>query len=151
VYKITRAFKICLAISLICAPAISSAHDPNSVITGNQLIATCNNKEYQEHSALWTTCLTYVYALNEGWTYGSLAAIAFDHKTDIVRKTFSEARIIKLSNTILGFCTPDNVTNEQSALVVTKYLQDHPEKLNEEDGSLVLDAFRAAWPCPSEK
>jgi hypothetical protein len=47
----------------------------------------------------------------------------------------------------LSYCIPNAVTREQKALVVAKYLRDHPEKLNVDDVSLVDYAFKAAWPC----
>lgn len=44
-------------------------------------------------------------------------------------------------------CLPDNSTHGQAALVVKKYLSDHPEKLHLNANKLVLDAIEEAFPC----
>ena len=46
------------------------------------------------------------------------------------------------------FCMPSKVNNGQKAKVIVKYLNDHPEKLLEIDGGIVLMAFMDAFPCP---
>lgn len=56
----------------------------------------------------------------------------------------------KLSTTVpeaLRACFPDKVTNEQSAQIVVKYLQDNPEKLNASYLPLVVAALSDAYPC----
>jgi hypothetical protein len=45
------------------------------------------------------------------------------------------------------FCHPDGVTRDQSARVVVKYLQSHPESLHLDFRDLAIAAFRRAWPC----
>jgi hypothetical protein len=47
-------------------------------------------------------------------------------------------------------CPPKNgsVTYAQMALIVSKYLNDHPEKLNNDPEYLILDALYGAFPCP---
>ena len=45
------------------------------------------------------------------------------------------------------FCNPPNIENKQLVAIVTKYLNDHPEKLHMDDGKLVVDAFIDAFPC----
>ena len=44
-------------------------------------------------------------------------------------------------------CAPANVTQKEKALVVDKYLFDHPEKLHEPSFVNVLDALLKAYPC----
>lgn len=46
-----------------------------------------------------------------------------------------------------GICTPSGVTIAQGIRVVIKYIDDRPERLNENFKTLVLEALRAAWPC----
>lgn len=56
----------------------------------------------------------------------------------------------KLSTTVpeaLRVCFPRQVTNEQSAQIVLKYLQNHPEKLNISYLPLVVAALSDAYPC----
>jgi pantothenate kinase type III len=44
-------------------------------------------------------------------------------------------------------CRPVKSTHSQAALVVQKYLADHPEKLHINADELVLDALQQAFPC----
>jgi hypothetical protein len=47
-------------------------------------------------------------------------------------------------------CLPKDgsVTYTQMALIVSKYLNDHPEILNNDPEYLILDALYKAFPCP---
>lgn len=59
---------------------------------------------------------------------------------------FIYAQIVDPDST--GVCVPDKgYTVGQGVRVLTKYLEDHPEKLNVEVSLLALDAFRKAFPC----
>jgi hypothetical protein len=44
-------------------------------------------------------------------------------------------------------CLPDKSTHAQAALVVQKYLSDHPEKLHENAEELVIESLQEAFPC----
>jgi hypothetical protein len=44
-------------------------------------------------------------------------------------------------------CAPASATLEQYADVVSKYLEDHPERLHLQAGMLVIEALNRAWPC----
>jgi hypothetical protein len=44
-------------------------------------------------------------------------------------------------------CTGQNVTHRQEVRVVVKYLQDHPEELDQIGGRLVEKASAQAFPC----
>jgi hypothetical protein len=46
-------------------------------------------------------------------------------------------------------CAPAAVTIGQSALVVVRYMQQHPETLHLPLSILVQTALRQTWPCPS--
>lgn len=46
--------------------------------------------------------------------------------------------------------TDSGVTNGQLALVVSKYLDDHPDRLNNAPVYLVLDALSEAFPCRAQ-
>jgi hypothetical protein len=45
------------------------------------------------------------------------------------------------------WCFPDGVTNEQTMLVVQKYLRDYPEELHKFAVILTVDALVDAFPC----
>jgi len=45
------------------------------------------------------------------------------------------------------YCLPPDVAAEQEIGVVVRYLQSHPERLQEEGRTLALDALHEAFPC----
>lgn len=47
------------------------------------------------------------------------------------------------------FC-PQNITSDQAANVVSKYLNEHPELWSESAASLVKAALAKEWPCNKE-
>jgi hypothetical protein len=49
-----------------------------------------------------------------------------------------------------SICAPDNSTRGQAMLVVGKYLENHPEQLNENLIGLVQRALVEEWPCPAQ-
>jgi hypothetical protein len=55
--------------------------------------------------------------------------------------------LMQLGPTALGFCPPSSSTNYQGVRVVLKFVEDKPERLNEEFVGLAIDALRQAWPC----
>lgn len=52
----------------------------------------------------------------------------------------------------IGICNPDKrsypIPSDQGVRVVLKYLENHPEKLGEDDIVLVIRALQKAFPCP---
>jgi hypothetical protein len=44
-------------------------------------------------------------------------------------------------------CPSDGVTRKQTALVVSKYMEEHPETLNWRYSLLIATALMDAWPC----
>lgn len=49
--------------------------------------------------------------------------------------------------TDLRFCPPNSVTPKEYTSVLVKYLNAHPEQLDQTLITLTLKAFTAAWPC----
>jgi hypothetical protein len=50
----------------------------------------------------------------------------------------------------IRFCPPPRgVTLRNNAKIVVKYLDDHPEQMNNDFTLLVVSAFDQAWPCPN--
>ena len=47
------------------------------------------------------------------------------------------------------FCLPANSTREEQLAMVIQYLEDHPERLQEDFFVLALQAFQETWPCPA--
>ena len=46
-----------------------------------------------------------------------------------------------------GICPPASATKGQAIRVVVKYIDDRPERQNEDFRALAREALRAAWPC----
>jgi hypothetical protein len=57
------------------------------------------------------------------------------------------ATAISLYTGIAIYCEPPGVTLQQRVLITEKYLNSHPEVINQEASSLVLVAMREAFPC----
>jgi hypothetical protein len=55
--------------------------------------------------------------------------------------------LMQLGPTTLNICPPPSSTNYQGIRVVLKFIDDKPERLNEEFVGLAIDALRKAWPC----
>jgi hypothetical protein len=49
----------------------------------------------------------------------------------------------------IRFCPPPRVAMEQNVKIVVKYLDDHPEQMNDDFTLLVVRAFNQVWPCPN--
>lgn len=47
----------------------------------------------------------------------------------------------------ISVCPPPSSTNYQGVRVVLKFIDDKPERLNDEFVALAIDALRKAWPC----
>jgi hypothetical protein len=58
-------------------------------------------------------------------------------ETGAIRKEFTDS---------IG-CPPKEMTYDQAADVVRKYLKDHPEELHLRAVILINKAMRHAWPC----
>ncbi|MCL6306945.1 Rap1a/Tai family immunity protein [Pseudomonas syringae] len=63
-----------------------------------------------------------------------------------VTDTLKTAHIV--SPDAVSVCIPiDGFTMGQAARILLKYLDDHPETLNENSSTLAMKAFRKAYPC----
>ena len=45
------------------------------------------------------------------------------------------------------FCNPPSVKDRELRSIVVKYMNDHPEKLHMDQAELVVEAYKAAFPC----
>lgn len=137
------------AAALICLCALSSqfapayaAVPPNAVeLTGNWLSGSCNTKDSAQQDASWGICVTIVNSFVEGINAGT-AWVAYKRKhASVVTYTGLHP------SDGLKFCLPEEATANQVALVVTKYLDDHPEYLDRPYWALIINALQGAWPC----
>jgi hypothetical protein len=76
-----------------------------------------------------------------GYIYGFVAG--FDAMAMAEGKTYEEYLTLKRTY----ICFPDGNTLGQDARVLVKFLNDHPERLHEDEGGLVFAAFMNAFPC----
>ena len=114
-----------IAVALVAVGMPMAAH----AITGNEMLANCEaalKRPIPANQMVQSgVCMGYVMGIGAGFTY---AQIANPEKTAI--------------------CMPEKgYTFGQGARVLTKYLNDHPERLNYDVSLLALDAFRIAFPC----
>lgn len=98
-------------------------------VTGNDMLDSCRAflKDPMPSGQIFQAgmCAGYVIGIADGFIYAQIANPA-------------SVRV----------CIPDEgYTVGQGARVLTKYLEDHPEKSNLGVSLIALDAFRAAFPC----
>jgi hypothetical protein len=94
---------------------------------GNDFLKFC-----ERNKAGSNACTFYIV----GWRDAFYAATIFRYGTKKIEQ-----------NPKMGICIPDGVQREQMKKVLLKYLRDHPEKLHETTGLLVLKAMHEAFPC----
>jgi len=139
--KILSCLFMAAAISSVCLPIASKADDTVSG-TGNELITECNDKNSQAVSLLWEYCIGFVNGVAEGVNFAGLYIMTLENNK------ITAKQLVNGMNSAFRFCLPYNITRGQQALVVSKYLHDHPEILNQDSMTLVINAFQNAWPCP---
>lgn len=96
---------------------------------GNWLQSNCAEyvKDNPSDGVKVGACIGYVTGFVEGWDLNGFASNG------------------------LRLCFPNGVTNEQLVKIVYKYLNDHPERLHMEAGTLVLMILDDTFPCDSGK
>lgn len=103
---------------------------------GNDLLTNCNAAltaaDHKETSSEDTTIL-----IRGSFCLGLMQGI----------KHLNRVYELKLKQDAL-FCLPESdISNEQAARIIVKYLKDHPEKLHLPDSFLAITAFINAYPC----
>jgi hypothetical protein len=73
-------------------------------------------------------------AMIQGFCLGAIAGVSF-------------LAAASTKNTQYPICVPENAPRGQVVSVVVRYLQTHPERLNDDFLWLVMNAQREAWPC----
>ena len=102
-----------------------STPDENSMLQGCGYTAM---EEAKMSPQQWTdalTCIAYIRGIIEGYTVANAQLMSKHRK----------------------LCVPDEVKPRQEALVIHKYLQEHPEKLHEPEAILAIEALQKAFPC----
>ena len=129
---------VLLTLACCCWSQTSNRDDGNTLLTecGSALRfadAGFKGTDSDRLSAKW--CLGYL----DGFVGG------FKAMEMVASKTYEE--YLRMSKTYV--CFPEHSTLGQDMRVVVKFLQDHPERLHEDEEFLVFKAFQAAYPCES--
>ena len=108
------------AVLLVATLMTSTAAYSSDGMTGNELLTLCQSDLAVEH----TFC--------SGYVDGALGAFV------VASVAYKSPRLV---------CVPEGVTVGQSAKVVERYLEAHPENLHFGARVLVFAALMATWPC----
>lgn len=87
------------------------------------------------------------YYADLGWCMGFIEGISQVELRDAVVIANANKNNNPDLKKYLDYCSPKNATLEQDMRIITKYLKDHPEKLNAPGAVLVIEALRQAFPC----
>jgi len=124
-----RFFLFAFAMSFLLSPQLARCQ-----ATGIELLEECKDVEKYPHATQQQAikashCLGYINGLTDtiGWWNAD-----------------NRHRHVKVSP--LG-CLSHTASMQEFAMVVVKYLEDHPNKLHEEYGLLVTLALHDAYPC----
>ena len=102
------------------AVMLLSAQSKANFLTGSELLEMCESSNVSEQNV----CAGFVIAIHDY------------HNTMVYKTTFPPF-----------FCTPDGGRSSQLVKVVTKYLNEHPERLHEAASELAHDALFVTFPC----
>jgi len=67
--------------------------------------------------------------------------------TELQKQGFCGGTIDALVWSNLGVCAPEGVSLVEGVKVVVKYIDDRPQRQNENFKALALEALQTAWPC----
>jgi hypothetical protein len=118
-----RAFLRLLLFSLIASPGTVHAVDVSS---GNSMEPGCR-----------------LVTGDQPWS-GEVKALDAGKCVGVVATLLAVSRDLQ---PYAAFCQPQGVTVSQGIKVLLKYLDEHPDQLNEPMMYLAISAFREAWPC----
>lgn len=122
---------IAIMVSLIGArPAIAQA--PNGQVSGSQLQEMCKDilKDTQKDQFQAGRCMGFVRAVLES----EQVFVLLTSRNSNYEQIF--------------YCAPRGVTEGQVLQVVAKFLNNHPERLQQWAVTLILHAMHDAFPCP---
>ncbi len=128
----------------LCFVSPSYADDSSIDGTGNQLSIFCDSKYQDSDRIAWTGCITYIDGVLNGIYVAGAYQWAVDNLKKVKPKPYDPNIYLAF---LFNICLPDGVTREQRALVVSKFLKDNPQILQQASAALVTDALANAWPC----
>ena len=135
--------------SLILCSLFASVAKADDVTdgTGNQLVKFCDASNKASSSSTWFGCMMFV----DGVITGAYTVYLYEYNNlPAANQATTHFNPDEIVRRLYHVCMPDGVPREQRALVVAKYLQDHPGELNRPSAVLVVHALIDAWPCPNK-
>ncbi|WP_445730622.1 Rap1a/Tai family immunity protein [Methylocystis sp. IM2] len=119
-----KRYAVFLSLAILGTPDAEAEEDFNS---GNSYLEPCRKAALAEHIRA-----DIFEAMKIGYCMGTVETI------------------LSVSPSV-GVCAPKGATNSQAIRVVTRYLDQHPEKTNEDFRFLTRDALTEAWPCRNRR
>jgi hypothetical protein len=112
----------CVPLLILLSGGIAQAQPANALShrTGNDILLGCQDVVANRETIPGVVCLTTVVA------------------TRMLAKYLVES---------MRSCPPVDATHGQVVRLATKYMEDHPDKLQEDHQALILLALREKWPC----
>jgi len=110
----------------LCNAAIKCDDDPKA----------CDSEQFAGRGA----CHAYV----RGFLSGLAAALA--HVTTLGTKE-KEISYFEARRKYMKYCPSETATLSQIPRIFIKYINDHPEKLNDQASNILLAALQKAFPC----
>ena len=102
----------------------STAADPTSLATGNELLLTCS----ADATPSFWSCSSYIDGVH-------MTVLMFDYYAVSPKP----------------YCLAPGVTKGQMIDIIVTYLRAHPEVRHRPSPGLITMAFRGAFPCPTAK
>jgi hypothetical protein len=116
-------FTIVLATTMLCCGTASAEPDQDSA---NFWMPACRELAFESPGTFRKN------PFDEGWCLGIVNGLSY-------------------LRPLIGVCQPDGTTPRQALLVVVKYIDQRPERMNENFKALAVEALRAAWPCQRKR
>ncbi len=128
---LTPAFVLALMLTPGALPAES--------LSGNELHTACSASD---NLIMQTACSFYSLSALESMKWGAAVVVIA-----ISDGSIPTSEVDQTTNLLLGFCVPEDVSNEQIGDLVTKYLDDNPETRHHPARGLIHNALKDAYPC----
>ena len=115
-----------------------------STVVSGLIVVSALGQQYEENSA------NYLYPACKAFAEGQIGNVsAENYCSGEINALTAVANLINPS-TGLQSCPPANGTGRQGAMVVVRFLEMHPELMNNDFRQLALRAFNQVWPCKAQ-